>query len=282
MMATATVSFAAPRYAPEDPTLPKPWKGLVDGKTGYLYFWNPETNVTQYEKPAASSHTGSAPPQKLSAAPVSSSVQVEQSSHGHCDSIFNDDDDRYNGGSNSGSKLDTGTQSYQASELGWALILLKSLLGKLCTGIQKGLETLFIKEWITITFVSPRWLLMSPRLMMILFCDESQDTPHYESGKGGSDHSQNVPNEEIGVGHGGSSGRGYGFRLLEMAHLSNLIAVSMKLLLGDNVPPPLTSFEATGFPLELLGEVRYLLQGGAKCRSLCYPLMRGLEWDCVL
>ncbi|GMP83844.1 hypothetical protein CsSME_00037620 [Camellia sinensis var. sinensis] len=163
-MATATVSFAGPRYAPEDPTLPKPWKGLVDGKTGYLYFWNPETNVTQYEKPAASSHTGSAPPQKLSAAPVSSSVQVEQSSHGHCDSIFNDDDDRYNGGSNSGSKLDTGTQSYQ-------------------------------------------------------------------SGKGGSDHSQNVPNEEIGVGHGGSSGRGYGFRLLEMAHLSYLIAVSMKLLL---------------------------------------------------
>ncbi|KAL7170926.1 hypothetical protein ACSBR2_035731 [Camellia fascicularis] len=104
---------AGPCYAPEDPNLPKPWKGLVDGKTVSLYFWNPETNVTQYEKPAASSHTGSAPPQKLSSAPVSSSVQVEQSSHGHCDSIFNDDDDRYNGGSNSGSKLDTGTQSYQ-------------------------------------------------------------------------------------------------------------------------------------------------------------------------
>ncbi|KAL7196273.1 hypothetical protein ACSBR1_036305 [Camellia fascicularis] len=69
MMATATVSFAGPRYAPEDPTLPKPWKGLVDAKTGYLYFWNPETNVTQYEKPAPSSHTGSAPPQKLSSAP---------------------------------------------------------------------------------------------------------------------------------------------------------------------------------------------------------------------
>ncbi|XP_028118422.1 DEAD-box ATP-dependent RNA helicase 46-like isoform X4 [Camellia sinensis] len=170
MMATATVSFASPRYSPEDPTLPKPWKGLVDGKTGYLYFWNPETNVTQYEKPAASSHTGSAPPQKLSAAPVSSSVQVEQSSHGHCDSIFNDDDDRYNGGSNSGSKLDTGTRSYQ-------------------------------------------------------------------SGKGGSDHSQNVPNEEIGVGHGGSSGRGYGFWLLEMAHLLNLIAVSMKLLLVEIMYP---------------------------------------------
>ncbi|KAL9670758.1 hypothetical protein QQ045_008316 [Rhodiola kirilowii] len=47
----ATTASAGPRYAPEDPTLPKPWKGLVDGNTGYLYFWNPETNVTQYERP---------------------------------------------------------------------------------------------------------------------------------------------------------------------------------------------------------------------------------------
>ncbi|KAL8193528.1 hypothetical protein R6Q57_026663 [Mikania cordata] len=47
----ATTTSTGPRYAPEDPTLPKPWKGLVDGKTGYLYFWNPETNVTQYQRP---------------------------------------------------------------------------------------------------------------------------------------------------------------------------------------------------------------------------------------
>ncbi|XP_020585952.1 DEAD-box ATP-dependent RNA helicase 14-like [Phalaenopsis equestris] len=42
-------------YAPADPTLAKPWRGLIDSKTGYLYFWNPETNVTQYEKPLSSS-----------------------------------------------------------------------------------------------------------------------------------------------------------------------------------------------------------------------------------
>ena len=55
-MATAEAASAAlgPRYAPDDPTLPKPWKGLIDGSTGLLYYWNPETNVTQYEKPAAS------------------------------------------------------------------------------------------------------------------------------------------------------------------------------------------------------------------------------------
>ncbi|XP_042037079.1 ATP-dependent RNA helicase-like protein DB10 [Salvia splendens] len=45
--------MAGVRYAPEDPSLPKPWKGLVDGNTGNLYFWNPVTNVTQYEKPVA-------------------------------------------------------------------------------------------------------------------------------------------------------------------------------------------------------------------------------------
>nr|CAB3504421.1 unnamed protein product [Digitaria exilis] len=40
-----------PRYAPPDPTLPKPWRALIDGNTGYLYFWNPETKVTQYDRP---------------------------------------------------------------------------------------------------------------------------------------------------------------------------------------------------------------------------------------
>lgn len=54
-MATAEAAPAAlgPRYAPDDPTLPKPWKGLIDGSTGLLYYWNPETNITQYEKPIA-------------------------------------------------------------------------------------------------------------------------------------------------------------------------------------------------------------------------------------
>ncbi|KDP27709.1 hypothetical protein JCGZ_19832 [Jatropha curcas] len=46
-------SSLGPRYAPEDPTLPKPWMGLIDGSTGRLYYWNPETNITQYEKPAS-------------------------------------------------------------------------------------------------------------------------------------------------------------------------------------------------------------------------------------
>ncbi|CAL5412948.1 unnamed protein product [Camellia sinensis] len=54
-MATAEPAPASlgPRYAPEDPTLPKPWQGLIDGSTGLLYYWNPETNITQYEKPSS-------------------------------------------------------------------------------------------------------------------------------------------------------------------------------------------------------------------------------------
>lgn len=49
----AASSSGGPRYAPDDPSLPKPWKGLIDGSTGVLYYWNPETNITQYEKPTA-------------------------------------------------------------------------------------------------------------------------------------------------------------------------------------------------------------------------------------
>ncbi|CAF1703068.1 DEAD-box ATP-dependent RNA helicase 14 [Brassica napus] len=66
----AATAPSAVRYAPEDHSLPKPWKGLVDDRTGYLYFWNPETNVTQYERPQ--------PPSNLPLS--SSSVQVPQAS----------------------------------------------------------------------------------------------------------------------------------------------------------------------------------------------------------
>ncbi|KAL9278023.1 hypothetical protein ACSQ67_024741 [Phaseolus vulgaris] len=38
MAATTTASSMGPRYAPPHPTLPKPWKGLVDGKTGTYVF----------------------------------------------------------------------------------------------------------------------------------------------------------------------------------------------------------------------------------------------------
>ncbi|KAJ1262906.1 hypothetical protein BS78_09G144900 [Paspalum vaginatum] len=50
---------SGPRFAPADPTLPEPWKGLIYGSI--LYYWNPETNVTRYEKPTSPSSWAAMP-----------------------------------------------------------------------------------------------------------------------------------------------------------------------------------------------------------------------------
>ncbi|GAA0163919.1 RNA helicase [Lithospermum erythrorhizon] len=72
-METAEASAASlgPRFAPDDPTLPHPWKGLIDGASGVLYYWNPETNVTQYEKPMSA-----APPLPPGPRPADSSPKL--------------------------------------------------------------------------------------------------------------------------------------------------------------------------------------------------------------
>lgn len=108
MAATATAASAGPRYAPPDPTLPKPWKGLVDGNTGYLYFWNPVTNVTQYERPTSAD---SAP--KSSSVPINSSVQVQQSSDGRRGYSPDKENDWYGRGDNAASKLESVSRSNQ-------------------------------------------------------------------------------------------------------------------------------------------------------------------------
>ncbi|RYR07211.1 hypothetical protein Ahy_B05g074522 isoform A [Arachis hypogaea] len=113
MAATATASSVGPRYAPPDPTLPKPWRGLVDGKTGYLYFWNPETNVTQYERPSSSSASP-----KYSSSVSSSSVQVQQSSQGQQRGRSPELGDRYDRNSGGGSNNEGGLRNYQDSKGG--------------------------------------------------------------------------------------------------------------------------------------------------------------------
>lgn len=68
-----------PRYAPDDPTLPKPWKGLIDGSTGLLYYWNPETNVTQYEKPVSLAPPLPVGPHPSTSTPKPTSIQEAHS-----------------------------------------------------------------------------------------------------------------------------------------------------------------------------------------------------------
>uniref|UniRef100_A0A1J3D976 RNA helicase n=1 Tax=Noccaea caerulescens TaxID=107243 RepID=A0A1J3D976_NOCCA len=98
-MADTATAPCAVRYAPEDRTLPKPWKGLVDDRTGFLYFWNPETNVTQYERPT---------PPKFPAPSLSSSVQVQQASFGPNGS--SKDDAKYTRATDAGPKVESGSR----------------------------------------------------------------------------------------------------------------------------------------------------------------------------
>nr|KJB11525.1 hypothetical protein B456_001G263500 [Gossypium raimondii] len=182
MASTATASSAGPRYAAPDPTLPKPWKGLVDGKTGYLYFWNPVTNVTQYERPTSAD---SVP--KPSVAPISSSVQVQQSSEGRCGYSPGKENDRDGRGSEA--KLEPVSRTDQ-------------------------------------------------------------------NARSGPVHSHNTPNVTSSSVSGVSSARGHG----SVTGGSNLSGDAYRrqheiTVTGDEVPPPFSSFESTGFPSELLREV---------------------------
>ncbi|GER51750.1 DEAD-box ATP-dependent RNA helicase, partial [Striga asiatica] len=75
----APPGMLGPRYAPDDPTLPEPWKGLIDGNTGVMYYWNPETNATQYEKPPPlpSGPPPAAPTPKMNPLPATRSSQPD-------------------------------------------------------------------------------------------------------------------------------------------------------------------------------------------------------------
>ncbi|KAH6774422.1 DEAD box RNA helicase family protein [Perilla frutescens var. hirtella] len=173
-MATAAAGI---RYAPEDPTLPKPWKGLVDDNTGYVYYWNPETNITQYEKPVASGHTFAIPSHKS----LSSSVQ--KSPQGRYN--VNDNDDRYAKVSNGSTKA-SGAVAYQAS-------------------------------------------------------------------RSRSDYPQNDVEVKASVGYVSHASNGAeSIMSAEAYRRRHEISVT-----GDNVPQPFSSFEATGFPSEILREVQH-------------------------
>ncbi|KAD4385176.1 hypothetical protein E3N88_25344 [Mikania micrantha] len=81
MSAEGASDSSGPRYAPPDPTLPEPWKGLIDGSSGVMYYWNPETNITQYEKPTAVPPSVPSGPHPVPSAPntvPASNIRTEQ------------------------------------------------------------------------------------------------------------------------------------------------------------------------------------------------------------
>ncbi|PWA97810.1 DNA/RNA helicase, DEAD/DEAH box type, N-terminal [Artemisia annua] len=179
------MAAAGPRYAPEDPTLPKPWRGLVDGRTGNLYFWNPVTNVTQYQRPKDLAPEPDVTEKQSSDAPSS----VVSSDAPETDNGVAGDDLRHESSGNGGSELLSETKA-----------------------------------------------------------DD-------ETTNGGSDHSYDPQKETVAfkteetpaLVHVPSAGSGLSPDDYRRKHE---ITVS-----GNNVPPPFTSFEETGFPSELLREV---------------------------
>ncbi|XP_073292062.1 ATP-dependent RNA helicase-like protein DB10 isoform X2 [Primulina huaijiensis] len=178
MAATVTSSSTGVRYAPDDPTLPKPWRGLVDGKTGYLYFWNPETNTTQYERPVGSLHASCVPSQKCL------SSCLEKPLQGHHNG--NDDDKINDDGSDGG------------------FTKVESIAGT------------------------------------------------YQNARSKSDYSLDDSDAKAGVGRGQ-----YVSKVTECSLSAESYRRHHEITVnGVDVPQPFTSFQATGFPSEILREVQ--------------------------
>ncbi|KAI7741372.1 hypothetical protein M8C21_000832, partial [Ambrosia artemisiifolia] len=84
-----------------------PWRGLVDGRTGNLYFWNPETNVTQYQRPKP-------PPQQQPSDNLNSADPSQQSR----DDGIAGDDVRHESSGNGESKLYSDSKGHETTNGG--------------------------------------------------------------------------------------------------------------------------------------------------------------------
>ncbi len=63
---SAICSLAAmPPERVADPSLPQPWEALYDPASGLRYYWNPQTNVTTYDRPAGQPAAPAVPPVSL-------------------------------------------------------------------------------------------------------------------------------------------------------------------------------------------------------------------------
>ncbi|KAL3688460.1 hypothetical protein R1sor_014769 [Riccia sorocarpa] len=234
-MVAAAVAAAGPRYAPPDATLPAPWRALVDGSTGYIYYWNPESNVTQYEKPEPPPHSATPPlpsgPPPVAAAPGPKLAPIPSGPSSVSDA---------NGGPTNGHASSSGTFHSSGSGVGGGV-----------SG-QPKLATVPIARGVQGT--------------------GGMSGPSHMSGGTSNGHSSVPPSSSGGPGGGykrGADEFDYNEqdaykRPRTQTHSGAPSAAEIDAYrrqhevsaLGDNVPPPIMSFESGNFSPDLLRELR--------------------------
>ncbi|KAL6007040.1 DEAD-box ATP-dependent RNA helicase 14 [Asimina triloba] len=232
MTAATSTSSSRRRYASPDPTLPKPWRGLVDG-CGYLYFWNTATNVTQYERPDSTpTPDPSAIPAMNSSRCSSSTSSVEVQQSPSSSDPRGEKQNSSGGDGQNGRKNDSpGSEDHQ-----------RELNAPGCP--------LSIGMWEVVSLCIERAEKSQLNMFLVCLCKPSSSTRVHIVVVVGM-HKQGSAVQSMGstrmLGNldvtGGSSAESY-----RRQH-----EITIK---GDDVPAPLMTFHSTGFPLEILREVR--------------------------
>lgn len=248
---------AAPRYAPHDPTLPEPWRVLVDGNTGYIYYWNPDTNVTQYERPVPPQPQPPPLPPPLPPGPppanLAPSTPSNPALHSHA---------------HPHQSASAGAQQTARSDFGNAnnngVIPGQPKVSPVISG-QPNLAPVIPCQ----PMLAPIPMAASPQGMGEVHLAHAL-TGHLNAAnasvglgarsnmfkRGAGDH--NYPMQDF------KRQRMHGFSDPPVAADIDAYRREHELTAsGENVPAPFMTFEAAGFPPEVVREVRYLLQIGA-------------------
>ncbi|XP_024381062.1 ATP-dependent RNA helicase-like protein DB10 [Physcomitrium patens] len=222
-MVGAAVS-AAPRYAPADPTLPPPWTALVDGNTGYIYYWNPDTNITQYDRPLPLVGSGRPLPSGPPPSSVISGTKLAAIPSGK---------DQPNGGSRSDT-LD-GLNSYHAQTVSHMPNQPKLAAIPVPRGSQSS---------------------VNPSMFLPASVSVSGSAPPVGMGlSGGQKHGAGVYDDADRDGYY-KRPRVEAYANVPTSDIDSYRKLHEVSALGENVPAPFLSFEAVGLPPDMLREIQ--------------------------
>lgn len=219
----------------------------MDGSTGYIYYWNPETNVTQYERPIAPQPQPPPLPPPLPPGPppanLAPSTPLNPSLHARAHP--------------SQSTSSVGQQSVRSD-----------LANSNNNGVISGQPK--------ITPIIPGQPKLAP--IAVVASHQGMGEVHLSHAPAGHLNAANAsigPGAQSNVFKRGASDHNYlmqDFKRQRMhgfsdpPHAADIDAYRREhelTALGKDVPAPFMTFEAAGFPPEILREVRYLLQIGA-------------------